>query len=203
MAASIKLDLYKMLKSEYVTPNKPVLVDVKPGQYLSIDGKGEPGGEVFQKMVGALYGVAYTVKMTKKFAGHDYKVCQLEGLWWGSGKGTDFFKNPPKTWNWKLLIRVPDFIKAKDIQDAVKKLKEKGRGAGADKVKLERIQEGQCVQMLHVGPYDKEHGTIAQMMDFVGEKGLACHGRHHEIYLSDPRRVPASRLRTILRHPVR
>jgi hypothetical protein len=203
MAASMKLDLYKVHKFEYVTPKKPVLVNVKPAQYLSIEGKGEPGGEVFHKMVGALYGIAYTVKMTKKFAGKDYKVCQLEGLWWGSGKETDFLKNLPKTWNWKLLVRVPGFIKAKDVQDAVKKLKEKGKGAGADKVKLETIQEGQCVQMLHVGPYNQEQGTITQMMDFVREKGLACHGRHHEIYLSDPRRVPTSRLRTILRHPVR
>ncbi len=203
MATSKKLDLYRMHKSEYVTPKNPVLVSVKPAQYLSIDGKGEPGGEVFQKMIGALYGVAYTVKFIKKFAGRDFKVCQLEGLWWGSGKGADFFKNPPKTWNWKLLIRVPDFVKAKDVQFAARRLKEKGKGAGADKVKLERIREGLCVQMLHVGPYDKEQATITRMMDFARQKGLTCHGRHHEIYLSDPRRVPANRLRTILRHPVR
>jgi hypothetical protein len=203
MAAGQKLDLYKTHKSEYVTPKKPALVNVKPAQYLSVEGKGEPGGEVFHKMVGALYGVAYTVKFIKKFAGRDYKVCQLEGLWWGSGKGMDFFKNPPKTWNWKLLVRVPDFIKAKDIKDAVKLLKEKGKGAGTGKVKLEKIREGKCVQMLHVGPYNQEQGTIGQMMEFAREKGLVAHGRHHEIYLSDPRRVPASRLRTILRHPVR
>ena len=203
MAASTKLDLYKTHKAEYVTPKKPVLVNVKPAQYLSIDGKGEPGGESFRGMMMALYGVAYTVKFIKKFAGRDYKVCQPEGLWWGSGRGTDFFKKPPKTWNWKLLIRVPDFIKAEDIEDAVEKLKEKGRGDGTEKVKLETIREGQCVQMLHIGPYDKEQDTIAQMVEFVAEKGLGCHGRHHEIYLSDPRRVPTSRLRTILRYPVR
>jgi hypothetical protein len=203
MAAGQKLDLYKTHKSEYVTPKKPVLVNVKPALYLSVQGKGEPGGEVFQKNVGALYGIAYTVKFMKKFAGRDYKVCQLEGLWWGSGKGMEFFKKPPKTWNWKLIVRVPDFIKAKDLRDAVKLLKEKGKGDGADKVRLEKIREGKCVQMLHVGPYNQEQGTIAQMMDFAREKGLTVHGRHHEIYLSDPRRVPASRLRTILRHPVR
>jgi hypothetical protein len=203
MAAAKKLDLYKTHRSEYVTPKKPVLVTVKPAKYLTLTGQGAPASVEFQNKISALYGVAYTIKMTKKLAGQDYKACRLEGLWWGSGEGTDFASDPPDTWNWTLLIRVPDFIQQKDVQQAVAKLREKGKAAGVAEVKLETLDEGESVQMLHVGPYDRESKTIAQMREFAREKGLACRGKHHEIYLSDPRRVPAARLGKILRHPLR
>jgi hypothetical protein len=200
MPATPKLDLYKVHKAEYVTPKEPVLIQIKRAEYLAFTGRGAPAGEAFQKAVGALYNVAYTLKMAKKFAGKDYKVCNLEGLWWGE-KGTgNFALQPPDTWNWKLLIRVPDFIRAKDLKDTIAALKEKGKET-AD-VKLETLAEGQCVQMLHVGPYGNECETISKMIAWAAEKGLSCHGLHHEIYLSDPRRVPPERLRTILRLPV-
>jgi hypothetical protein len=109
---------------------------------------------------------------------------------------------PPDTWNWKLLMRVPEFIKAADVKAAIRTLEKKGKAPGAAEVYLEKLNEGTCVQMLHVGPYATEEETIAQMMAFANEQGLAFHGLHHEIYLSDPRRVPPQRLRTILRHPV-
>ena len=196
------LDLYKVHKAEYVTPKKPVLVQTKPAKYLTITGQGAPGGEAFQESVGALYSVAFTLKMAKKFAGKDYKVCHLEGLWWGDKEGEDFAAQPPETWNWKLIIRVPDFIAPKDVKETITKLKKKGKPPKTAEVKLETIDEGQCVQMLHLGPYKTEEETISQMIALAREKGLSCRGRHHEIYLSDPRRVPAERLRTILRLPV-
>ncbi len=202
MAGTVKLDLYRMHKSEYVAPKAPTLVQTKPAKYLTITGKGAPGGADFQACVGALYGVAYTVKMAKKFAGKDYKVCQLEGLWWGNEFTTDLTRLQPEAWNWTLLIRVPDFLNASVLRAAVKRLKAKGKGAAVDKVKLETLREGQCVQMLHVGPYAREGETIARMMEFASQQGLTCRGKHHEIYLSDPRRVPPERLKTILRHPV-
>lgn len=202
MPAAKKLDLYKEHKAEYVTPKKPVLVDVKPAKYLTITGKGAPEGTEFQKCVGALYGAAYTIKFTKKFVGQDYRVCNLEGQWWGEQETGDFTNLPRESWNWRLLIRVPDFIKAADLKAATKQLKAKGRGDEVSNVKLETIKEGKCVQMLHVGPYGEEGKTICQMMEHAGAQGLTLTGRHHEIYLSDPRRVPAARLRTILRHPV-
>jgi hypothetical protein len=200
MPTTAKLDLYKVHKSEYVTPKEPMLIQTKRAKYLAFTGRGAPAGEAFQKAVGALYNVAYTLKMAKKFAGQDYKVCNLEGLWWGAKEAEDFALQPPDTWNWKLLIRVPDFISAKDLKDTIAALKEKGKET-AD-VKLETLAEGQCVQMLHMGPYSTEGETISQMLALAAEKGLSCHGLHHEIYLSDPRRVPPERLRTILRLPV-
>ena len=197
-----KLDLYKVHKAEYITPKKPVLIQTKPAKYLAITGQGAPGGKAFQEGVGALYNVAFTLKMAKKFAGQDYKVCHLEGLWWGDKEGQDFAAQPPDAWNWKLIIRVPDFIVAKDLKEAVATLKGKGKPPDVANVKLETLDEGQCVQMLHVGPYSKEGETISQMLALAREKQVRCRGRHHEIYLSDPRRVPPARLRTILRLPV-
>jgi len=202
MPAAPKLDLYKVHKAEYVTPKKPVLIQTKPAKYLTIVGRGAPACEAFQKGVGALYNVAFTLKMAKKFAGKDYKVCHLEGLWWGDQEDVDFAAQSRDTWNWKIIIRVPGFISAKDLAQTIATLKEKGKPPEVAQVKLETIDEGQCVQMLHVGSYSKEGETLSQMNALAREKGLAFRGRHHEIYLSDPRRVPAERLRTILRLPV-
>lgn len=202
MSHAEKLDLYKVHKAEYVTPKEPVLIEVKPAKYLTILGKGAPGGEVFQARLAALYSLAFTVKMTKKFAGQDYRVCHLEGLWWSSSKKKCIFDQPPENWEWKLIIRVPDFITERDLKDAVATLKARGKSANAGLVRLETIQEGRCVQALHVGPYSKEPETIARMKALSEKKGLSFQRLHHEIYLSDPRRVPPERLRTILRQPV-
>jgi hypothetical protein len=200
--ASKKLDLYKLYAVEYVTPRTPKLVKTKPAKYLTIQGKGAPGGEEFQKLLGALYGVAFTIKMAQKYSGKDYAVCKLEGLWWGSKTKGDFSGEPPEQWNWKLIIRTPDFIKQNHLKEAVAALEKKSRSAEVGDVKLETIGEGLCVQMLHVGPYADESRTIGMMKGLAEEKGLRFHGLHHEIYLSDPRRVPAQRLKTILRIPV-
>ena len=212
MAKAEKLDLYKKHKTEYAAPKKPTLVEVGPAKYLTIEGTGEPGGDVFQAKVQAMYGAAFTIKMTRKFAGKgDYKVCHLEGLWWAGREGgrqagrktTDFFHVPKSQWKWKLLIRVPDFITDRDLTQAKQALREKGKPPDFEQVKLEKITEGRCVQMLHVGPYSQEHESVAQMQALAEAEGLGIHGLHHEIYLSDPRRVPPERLRTILRHPAR
>ena len=197
---SAKLDLYKKHSAEYVTPKKPVLLDVGAAQYLAIEGKGEPGGSVFTESVGALYNVAFTIKMTKKFAGEDYAVSKLEGLWWEDEPGTAL--KDPRKWNWKLMIRTPDFIRKSDLSAATKALLAKGKPARVADVQLEKIKEGKCVQVLHVGPYTEEAKTIALMHDIAAEAGYTPSGKHHEIYLSDPRRVVPERLRTILRQPV-
>lgn len=200
--AAPKLDLYREHKSEYVAPKKPVLVEVGPARYLAVEGQGAPGNEAFTVGVSALYGAAFTIKMTRKLAGlGDYKVCQLEGLWWSDRPG-DFVGLPPELWRWKLLIRTPDFVTDSDLAAAVEQLIKKGKGAEVRRVTLESIHEGTCVQMLHVGAYADEGRTVDLMHRFAEEKGLTFHGPHHEIYLSDPRRVPPERLRTILRHPV-
>lgn len=196
-----KIDLYKLHKDEYVTPRKPILVKTHPAQYLAISGEGAPGSDRFSACIGALYAVAFTIKMTRKFARkQDYAVCKLEGQWFFE---VDPARIPKDQWQWKLLIRTPDFIKEADRQQAVATLREKGKSRDVEEVKLETINEGQCVQMLHIGPYDREHETIALMRAFAEQKALKLVGPHHEIYLSDPRRTPPERLKTILREPVK
>lgn len=196
-----KIDLYKRHKNEYVTPRKPTLLGTEPAQYLAIGGQGAPGGERFSACIAALYAVAFTIKMTRKFAGReDYAVCKLEAQWFS---GVDTEGAPKDQWQWKLLIRTPEFIGETDRKHAIATLLKKGKPRDVEAVELETLDEGQCVQMLHVGPYDRENETIALMKSFAAQKGLALVGPHHEIYLSDPRRTPPERLKTILREPVR
>jgi hypothetical protein len=202
MKTNEKLDLYKLNKSEYITPKKPALVETRAAHYLAIRGQGAPGAELFTASIGALYGVAFTIKMTRKFSGkQDYAVCKLEGLWW-----TDSDRNlseiPADQWRWNLLIRTPDFVNREDLEKAVAVLLKRGKGQDVKRVRLEDLDEGLCVQMLHVGPYEKEPETIRLMEAFAEKQQLKFRGRHHEIYLSDPRRVAPEKLKTILRRPV-
>jgi hypothetical protein len=195
-------DLFKQFKDEYKQPKKPVLIETTPANYLMILGQGAPGGDAFQEAVGALYSMAFTIKMTRKGAGlGDYVVCKLEATWW-VGDGNDFAQFPQEQWEWKMMIRTPDCVTQADLEKAQKAVIAKGKGDEVLRVKLEMINEGRCVQMLHVGPYDREGETVAIMQTFVQENALSVNGRHHEIYLSDPRRVPPERLKTILRIPV-
>jgi hypothetical protein len=204
MASYEKINLYKKYKNEYIAPRKPALITISEAKYLGISGRGAPGGPEFTDKIGALYAMAFTIKMTRKFAGlQDYTVCKLEDQWWLDGPKQDFTAVSVDKWNWKLLIRTPDIIAEADLQKAASALIAKGKSPLVREVILESISEGLCVQMLHVGPYDRENKTIAVMKEFAEQKGLEFYGRHHEIYLSDPRRVPPDRLRTILREPVR
>lgn len=200
--ATQKFDLYKHYAADYVTPKTPVLLETKPAQYLTIAGHGKPGDATFQAQLGALYSVAFTAKMASKFAGRDYTVAKLEGLWWGDDPNELLLGQKREIWNWKLLIRTPDFVSDKAISDTIRKLQESGKPADVASVRLEGLDEGRCVQMLHVGPYDAEAPTLEAMHALANEKGFEFHGLHHEIYLSDPRRVAPAKLRTILRHPL-
>jgi hypothetical protein len=202
MSAARKLDLYKLHASDYVAPRRPTLVTTRPGRYLTIAGTGDPDGPGFGEKAGALYAMAYTIRMGKKRLGQDYKVAGLEGLWWAAGGSGATMARRRAEWRWKLLIRVPDFIRTRCVTMAARMLLEKGKGKAVAAVKLERISEGHCIQMLHVGPYASEPATIDQMLAFAKANGLKFTGRHHEIYLSDPRRVKPEKLKTILRHPV-
>jgi len=199
--AGEKIDLYVKCGKEYAASSTPALVAMGPAIYLSIHGQGAPGGPAFTEAVGALYGVAFTVKMTRKFAGkQDYVVSKLEGLWPDFREGEAM---PEKEqWTWQMMIRTPDFVKQAEVAAAVALLQKRGKGAGADRVFLESLHEGTCVQSLHVGPYEKECETVARMAAFAQQQGLKLSGSHHEIYLSDPRRVAPEKLKTILRHPV-
>ena len=180
-----------------------MLIVVAPARYLGITGRGEPGGVAFTDAVGALYNVAFTVKMARKFAGTLYTVSKLEGLWWGSRPGSEFFHEPREQWNWQLMIRTPEFITSAELAASIATLLGRGKPARVRDVELVTIEEGRCVQMLHVGPYAEEYRSLEAMRALVAREGREVHGRHHEIYLSDPRRVAPARLRTILRLPVR
>ena len=197
----MKLDLYRRYKGEYVTPRNPALVRVGPARYLSVSGRGDPNGPGFGAAVGALYGAAFTIKMAKKAAKRDYVVAKLEGLWWGGKRGKLLVDSPRRTWRWKVLIRVPTFVTASDVARAKRELVRRGKSGGT--VRLESLREGRVVQLLHVGPYDREHESLGRMEEFARATGVRLAGRHHEIYLSDPRRVAPARLRMILRRPVR
>ncbi len=197
-----KIDICKLYKEEYSAYRKPTLVNANLGLYLTIEGQGAPGSEAFTDRIGALYGVAYTVKRTRKSLGEqDYTIGKLEGQFWCEGEQC-MATAPKEVWLWKLLIRTPDFVSQKDLDEAAAVLRKRGKGEYAGLVKLERLSEGDCVQMLHVGPYDKEPETISLMKAFAESKELALSGRHHEIYISDPRRVAPEKLKTILRLPV-
>ena len=199
-----KIDLFKKHKPEYKATSKLAFVEVGSAQYLMIDGQGTPGGAVFEECIGALYAMAFTIKMTRKFSGlGDYTVCKLEGLWYTGGGLDDFANISQEKWRWTLMIRTPECVRKADLNKAVKALLDKGKAEKVKDVRLETLKEDKCIQILHVGSYDKVGEAVEKMVAFTEESGLSFTGKHHEIYLSDPRRVAPEKLKTIVRRPVR
>ena len=200
-----KFDLSKERKDLYrASAKKPAIIDVPKLKYLMVDGAGYPEKSAeFQPAMEALFSLAYTLKFTLKADGNDFKVMAPEGIWWMEGD-IDFDKSKSDAWRWTLISPVPDFVDAKAFRAARKQLSDKGKGGPSlDKVRLKAWKEGRVVQMLHIGPYSEEEPPIAAMLAFAESGGLKPHGRHHEIYLSDPRRVAPEKLKSILRHPVK
>ncbi len=203
-----KIDVFKRHKDEYKAGKKPAVVQTTRGMYLAVNGRGAPGSDSFLAAITALYGMAYTVKMGRKSDGKgDYTISKLEGIYW-SADGAVLDPAEMATWHWRLLIRTPEEVDgfdltAADLDLARTRLRAKKKDAGTDRVKLEYLEEGPCVQMLHVGSYESEPETLALMLAMCAEQGLTPHLQHHEIYLSDPRRVAPEKLKTILRMPVR
>ncbi|ANM31027.1 hypothetical protein ABI59_17795 [Acidobacteria bacterium Mor1] len=201
---SEKLDLFKLHKGEYVKPKKPALIETGPAQYIVVRGTGAPGSEPFTRALEALYPMAYTLKFESKFAGRDYTVGKLEALYGVDGQTLEQLGTLPKDrWNWHMMIRVPDFTTGDDLGAARQKLRDKGKEGDFDAVTLETLDEGRCVQMLHLGPYEDLARSAETMLSFAAESGLAPRSWHHDIYLSDPRRVAPEKLKTIVRLPVR
>ncbi len=197
-----KIDLFAEYRHEYVQCKKPRLVTYDWAWYLSVDGRGKPDQPEFAEKVAALYAVAYAVKQASKKAGQDYAVCKLEGMW-HLDIGFDDFKTAPSTaWYWTLAIRTPDHIGPAELDAARQKLLAAGKSPAVAEVTQIMLEEGRCVQMLHIGPYDQEEPTLAAMRAFIEANGLYAIGRHHEIYLSDPRRTAPEKLKTLLRLPV-
>ncbi len=204
-----KLDLRKTYKHLYQPSAKKVeIVEVPCFQFAMIDGQIEPGcapgdSTSFQQALEALYGISYTLKFALKKREEnpiDYKVMALEGLWWVDGG--EFEITNPGNWRWTAMIMQPDHITEAMFQQALAQLRRKKPGPVLDKLRLEAFEEGLCMQVMHVGPYAEEPATIARMEAFAQENGYVRRGKHHEIYLGDPRRAAPEKLKTVLRQPI-
>jgi len=202
MPSTEKLDLFKTHKDQYAAPKKPIIVTLPKVSYIAIEDTGAPGGEEFQSAVASLYAMAYTMKFAAKDRGNDYSVCKLEGLWWHDGD-KPFNEAAPEEIHWQLLIRQPAYITKADVKQAREALAKRGKKMRSAEIDLVALKEGKCVQMLHIGPYDQEGRSIDIMRAFAEEQGYSQFGTHHDIYISDPRRLAPERLKTILRIPVR
>jgi len=204
-----KLDLRKELKYLYMPSAKKVeLVEVPPLQFAMIDGEIETGqapgtSPAFQEALGALYGISYILKFLSKLRPEnpiDYSVMALEGLWWV--EGGEFEISRPEGWRWTAMILQPSHITDEMFGEALAQLREKRPGSTLDRLRLETFHEGLSMQILHVGPYAEEPATLARMEAFARENGYRRRGKHHEIYLGDPRRADPAKLKTVLRQPV-
>jgi hypothetical protein len=197
-----KLDLVKEYKTYYTAKTNPELVEFNEIPFLTIAGKGEPGGKEFTSKVEALYSLAYGVKNIYKKQGKDFAVPKLEGLWWvNSDKPA--LEVSRKEWQWKLLIRLPDFVTLEVFEKTREEVFKKKYLELTKEIKFEEIKEGRSVQIMHLGPYSIESETIEKMKDFMKKNDLVENGLHHEIYLSDPRKMAPEKMKTILRQPVK
>ena len=168
--------------------------------FASIKGKGRPGSLDFQNAIQALYGVSYALKFAQKTKGNSYTIGPLEGLWWTESGEFDHARQ--NDWHWKLMIMQPEFITHKEFDQAIEELRAKRPNPMLNHLRLGEFDEGPCVQVMHIGPYSAEASTIERLEIYAKSHELQLHGKHHEIYLGDPRRAKQERLKTILRHPV-
>lgn len=200
-----KSDLKKELESYAARRGEIRLIEVPAMQYLMVDGQGDPNtSQEFQDAIEALYPVAYKLKFASKLQlERDYVVMPLEGLWWSDDMTTFTSARDKARWSWTLMIMQPEWITREMFEAAIQKVTEKKAPASLTKVRFEKLEEGLCVQTLHVGSFDDEAAILAQIHDsYIPQNGLRMTGKHHEIYLSDFRKVDASKLKTILRQPV-
>lgn len=205
-------DFKKEFKEFYLPKAKPSIVDVPKMNFVAVHGTGDPNeeGGAYQDALNVLYGVAYTLKMSyktdRRIEGFfEYVVPPLEGFWWQEGvRGVDY--GDKSSFCWISCIRLPDFVTEEDFDWAIEVATVKKK-ADFSSARFETIEEGLCVQCMHVGPYDDEPATVALMDVFASENGyeldLSDVRRHHEIYLSDARKVAPDKLKTVIRHPVR
>lgn len=205
-------DFKKEYKEFYLPKNKPQIVNVPKANYIAIRGQGNPNeeGGAYKQAIGILYAVAYTLKMSYKTdykidGFYEYVVPPLEGFWWQDGiYGVDYSNKA--TFNWISVIRLPDFITKKDFDWAVKTASEKKK-VDCSKAEFLTIEEGLCVQIMHIGSFDDEPATVTLMDKYLEENGyekdFSDTRLHHEIYLSDPRKSTPDKQKTVIRHPVK
>jgi hypothetical protein len=200
------LDFKRQLKHLYQPSAKEfVVVDVPPMQFLMIDGHGDPNtAQEYQDALEALYAVAYTLKFTsKKVLEMDYVVPPPEGLWWAEDMDVFTASSDKGTWDWTMMIMQPEWVTQEMFEEAVAQVGKKKNPPALPRLRLEMYDEGLAVQIMHIGSYDAEGPTIARMHAFIAEYGYEPAGKHHEIYLSDPRRTATEKMKTVLRQPMR
>ena len=204
-------DFKKEYKEFYLPPVTPTLVDVPPANYIAVRGIGNPNdeGSEYKDSIGLLYGIAFTIKMSKKggrqIEGYfDYVVPPLEGLWWSENGEVNYAHK--EAFHFISMIRLPEFVSRADFDWAVAEATRKKK-TDFSKVEFFHYEEGRCVQCMHIGPFDSEPITIGKMKAFAEQQGLSIAmddvRRHHEIYLSDPRKTAAEKLKTVIRYPVK
>ena len=205
-------DFKKEYKEFYMPKDKPAIVTVPFMHYIAVRGHGDPNMEdgEYKQAIGLLYGIAFTIKMSKKggreISGYyDYVVPPLEGFWWQEGvRGVDYTRK--ENFEWISVIRLPDFVTKEDFDWAVQEASTKKK-ADFSKAEYMTYDEGTCVQCMHVGSYDDEPRTVALMHEFMEQQGyvldITDQRMHHEIYLSDARKTAPEKLKTVIRHPVR
>lgn len=205
-----KLDLSKRYKAYYTATTKPALVEIEAAKFLSILGKGDPSHPDYRLTLQALYATAYGLKFKYKAQNQDFVVAKLEGLWWydeeqykGVSMNDAPTQIPRSEWHYRMLIRMPEYVTAEAVKKMTEEVVSKKQIALAQNVELYEMHEGKCVQMLHVGPFDKEPESLAQIKQFTDAHQLQRNGLHHEIYLSDFNKTAPEKLRTILREPVK
>lgn len=205
-------DFKKEYKEFYMSKNTPEIVTVPAANYIAVRGKGNPNqeGGAYQKAVSILYAIAYTIKMSYKGSHKiegffEYVVPPLEGFWWQDNvKGVDYENKD--TFNWISIIRLPDFVTKDDFDWAAAEAAKKKK-LDCSSAEFLTVNEGLCVQIMHVGPFDDEPATVAIMDKYLDENGykndITDKRMHHEIYLSDARKVEPSKWKTIIRHPIK
>jgi hypothetical protein len=197
----MKIDLKKEMPAYSAPRGAFQIIDVPPMRYLMIDGHGDPNTQDYADAVSTIFPVAYKLKfLSKRELDRDYVVMPLEALWWSEDMTTFTTGRDKSRWDWTALNLVPDWITDEQFARAC------AAAAGApalERIRLDTLTEGRCVQTLHVGPFDDEGPVLGEMHDeFIPAQGLRMSGRHHEVYLSDIRRTDPAKLRTILRQPV-
>lgn len=204
-----KLDLAKHYKSYYSAGRRPEIREIEAAQYVSILGKGDPNGPVYAERVGALFAVSYGLKFAYKAKKQDFVVAKLEGLWWFDEERyqvTSISEAPqqiPRSeWHWRLMIRMPEYVQEQDLYPVIAQVAERKSIPLAREVKWYTTHPEKVVQMMHIGPFEREVESLLQLQAFIQEHGFQKAGLHHEIYLSDIRRADPEKWRTILREPV-
>ncbi len=197
------IDVKKLYKALYNPPSKaPVLIDVPPLDYLMIDGQGDPSGPAFAEATQALYSAAYTLKfMIQKEIGVKYSVPAMSALWWADDMA-DFLHANRDNWKWTAMIMQPVAVTPEQLSRALIDAAHKRDVPALARLRLEHFEEGLAAQIMHLGPYSAEPPTIVRLHAFIHDQGYVPRGKHHEVYLSDPRRVAPEKMKTVIRQPI-